>query len=67
MEEKLRLLANWCSTYEPYIDSYSMGDMEKAVKRGEANAVAKVGEYLQEILDNDTQWAIDQLKEEYKK
>ena len=64
MEEKLKLLAKWCLEHEAEIDVYHDGQMERALKRAESNAINKVGDYLNEILENDTEWAIKQLKEE---
>jgi hypothetical protein len=64
MEEKLKLLAKWCLEHEAEIDVYHDGQLEAACKYAASQAVNQVGDYLQEILENDTEWAIKQLKEE---
>lgn len=52
-EKKLRVFASWCKSYEEYYDSYSTGQLERAIISCREETIKQIGDMLDEILHSD--------------
>jgi hypothetical protein len=60
-EEKLRLLANWLLEETSNIDSYSDGQLERAIKIAKMEVKQEIGEYILEILNMSYREVLDEI------
>jgi len=60
-EEKLRLLANWLLEQTSNIDSYSDGQLERAIKIAKMEVKQEIGEYILEILNMSYREVLDEI------
>ena len=60
-EEKLRLLANWLLEETSNINSYSDGQLERAIKIAKMEVKQEIGEYILEILNMSYREVLDEI------
>ena len=53
IERKLRILVEWLKEETVYVDSYTDGALERAVKYGQEETYRRIGDIIEEILDMD--------------
>ena len=61
-EKRLRVFAEWLKGVDIYVDPYTDGQLERAIKHSQEETMQKIGDYLLEVLDFDE----DQLDNELK-
>ena len=70
MENKLRLFAKMLKDADSYVDSYHEGRLESAIKYAQQETMQRIGQFLEECLDDDeedvdTQLNYDPRREKY--
>jgi hypothetical protein len=70
MENKLRLFAKMLKDADVYVDPYTNGQLESAIKYAQQETMQRIGDYLEEILDTSddivkTQLDYDPRREKY--
>ena len=51
LERRLRIFAEWMKGHSEYMDPYTGGVVERAVKYAKEETIQQMGEYLEEILN----------------
>ena len=51
LEKRLRIFADWLKDSEVYVDSYSDGRMESAIKNAQEETMQQIGSLLEEVLN----------------
>ena len=69
-ENKLRLFAKMLKEADVYVDSYTQGQLETAIKYAQQETMQRIGDYLEEILDTSddiikTQLEYDPREDKY--
>lgn len=60
-ENKLRLFAKMLQEADVYVDSYTQGQLETAIKYAQQETMQRIGDYLEEILDTSNEEVEAQL------
>ena len=61
MEDRLKILAQWLKEYTYSIDDRD-GALETAMKRAKEETMHEIGDYLEEILEMDSEQIDNELK-----
>ena len=62
MKDKLKVLAAWLKEYSESYDVYTEGKLETALRQRHEEAIQKIGNYLEEILEMDDEQIKNELK-----
>ena len=62
MKDRLKVFAKWLKEYGENYDPYTEGLLEAALRRNNEEAVQKIGDYLEEILQMDKEQLQDNLE-----
>lgn len=55
-DQKLKILANWLQNSDSEIDTYHDGTLEQAIKVAKQEVKQEIGDYLEEILNADSEF-----------
>ena len=61
MEKRLRLFAKMLQEADVYVDSYTQGQLETAIKYAQQETMQRIGQFLEECLDDDDEDVNTQL------
>ena len=61
MEKRLRLFAKMLKEADVYVDSYTQGQLETAIKYAQQETMQRIGQFLEECLDDDAEDVNTQL------
>ena len=53
MEKRLRLFAKMLQEADVYVDSYHDGALESSIKYAQQETMQRIGQFLEECLDDD--------------
>ena len=63
MKDRLIVFAKWLREYSEHHDPYTEGLLEAALRRSNEEAVQKIGDYLEEILEMDDEQIKNELND----
>tara|TARA_B100001094_G_scaffold29496_1_gene24601 strand:+ start:2878 stop:3105 length:228 start_codon:yes stop_codon:yes gene_type:complete len=60
-DQKLRILSDWLQNSDSNVDPYHDGYLERAIKTAKQEIKQEIGDYLEEILNGDSEFIRYQL------